>query len=580
MSSFAQAFKRIGSPAAVSWPTFWVSLGFNFFLAFAGSFDEVAPWQRLVVVAVSQATMFALLLACRVTLLRHGATSPRPWRSLACFLAAGITRNVTAGAVIAFFLGPESFRPGLRIVSGAVVGLVVFVPTTIIVATWRDYRARRSDLLSRREQLVAAVEHLETDIADRDRVVLDRVRAQLEEVLAVADPAPVLQRWSADVLRPLSHELAAAMPHGEPPDAAPERVRPLDVLRQAVLGVPLMPAATSLTMAVLAVIPVFLAFGWRVSILVTGLLVIGGTVLLKMANSLLLRAGTAPTGARAALAVTLLVLTGVALGLVTEALLPGGDRTFLVLPSLALGFTVLGGGFAILRGLTTELRRTLDELQWVDADLTWRLARLGLVQWAQGARFARALHGPVQGVVTVAIARLQEAPHDIDRILADMRLSLVRALEVDAGALPWSDAVDSLMSAWSGFCDIEVEIPDDCRERLDRDPACRAIALEILTEAVSNAVRHGHGSHVAAVIACEGDRATLVITDNGDGGLQGPPGLGTRILDACTLEWSREQAPGATCLRAVLPAVSADTDRAYDFDAPPGLPVPLAPRAP
>lgn len=555
MTALSQVWQRIGSPAAVSWPTFWVSLAFNFFLAFGGSFDEVAPLQRLVVVAVSQATMFGLLMACRATLLRNAATRPRPWLSLTCFLAAGITRNLTAGAVIASFLGPESFRPGLRIVSGAVVGVVVFVPTTIIVATWRDYRARRAELLARRTQLMAAAALLETDIAERDRAVLDRVRAQLDEVLSVADPAPGLQRWSADVLRPLSHELAAAMPQWQPPDVVPERVRPLDILRRAVVGAPLVPVATSVTMAVLAVIPVFLAFGWALAAAFTAGLVTAGTGLLAIANRLLLRAGNAPTGVRVALAVTLLALTGLAIGVAAEALLPGQELTFLILPSLAMGFTLLGIGFAILRGLTAELRRTIDEVKRVDADLTWRVARLGLVQWAQGARFARALHGPVQGIVTVAIARLQESPHDLDTILADVRVSLLRALEADDGALSWMDAAAALASAWSGFCDIEVGMSDECCKRLDRDPACRAMVLEILTEAVSNAVRHGRASRVDAVVSCEGDRATIVVTDDGDGATQGLPGLGTRILDGCTLEWSREQAPRATCLRAVLPAI-------------------------
>ena len=556
MTALSQVWQRIGSPAAVSWPTFWVSLAFNFFLAFGGSFDEVAPLQRLVVVAISQATMFGLIMAFTATLLRNAATRPRPWLSLTCFLAAGITRNVTAGAVIASFLGPESFRPGLRIVSGAVVGVVVFVPTTIIVATWRDYRARQAELLARRTQLMAAATLLETDIAERDSAVLDRVRAQLDEVLGVADPAPGLQRWSADVLRPLSHELAAATPEWQSPDVVPERVRPLDVLRRAVVGAPLMPVATSVTMAVLAVIPVFLAFGWALAAAFTGGLVTAGAGLLAIANRILIRAGDAPTGVRAALAVMLLALTGVAIGVASEALLPGQELTFLILPSLALGFTLLGIGFAILRGLTAELRRTIDEVKRVDADLTWRVARLGLVQWAQGARFARALHGPVQGIVTVAIARLQESPHDLDAILSDMRIALLRALEADAGSLLWMDAVDALTSAWSGFCDVEVEMLDECRKRLDRDPACRAIVLEILTEAVSNAVRHGRATRVSAVASCEEDRATIVVTDDGDGATQGLPGLGTRVLDACTLEWSRERVQGATRVRAVLPALA------------------------
>ena len=561
MSAFSQVWQRIGSPAAVSWPTFWVSLGFNFFITFAGSFDEVAAWQRLVVVAASQATMFALLLACRATVLRHSASRPRPWVTLACFLAAGITRNVTAGAVFAAFLGPDGFRPGLRIVSGAVVGLVAFVPSTIIVASWRDYRRRRADLLARRASLMTTAVSLQTNIAARDQSVLDQVRAQLDDVLAVADPAPELQRWSSDFLRPMSHQLARATPQWQPPDIAPERVRVIDILRQALTGATLMPVTTSATVAFVAFIPIFLAYGWGVVLAFTAGLLIAGSALLWAANRLLARGVILPTGARGVLMLVLLGIVGLVVGLLAETLLPTEEVTFLVAPALGLGFLFLGLGFALARSLARELRRTLEELEETDARLAWRVARLGLTQWAQGSRFARALHGPVQGLVTVAIARLRDNPQETDHILGDLRGSLLQALEGDDRAVSWLDGVDRVTTAWSGFCDVQLTMHGPCQGVFDADDVCREMALEILIEAVSNAVRHGGATRVTADVSCADDRVIIELADNGTPGEFNPassgglPGLGTRVLDACTLEWSRERVQGATRVRAVLPAL-------------------------
>lgn len=560
--SFRQAFARIGSPAAVSWPTFWVSLGFNFFLAFAGSFDEVAMWQRLVVVAVSQVTMFGLLLVCRATVLRHTASRPRPWTTVTCFLAAGITRNVTAGATFAAFLGPDAFRPGLRIVSGAVVGIVAFVPATIIVATWRDYRQRRADLLARRASLTTTAISLQNAIAARDQSVVDQVRAQLDDVLAVPDPAPELQRWSSDVLRPLSHELALATPQWQPSVVAPERVRGIDVLRQTVTGAPLMPVTTSVTVAFVALIPIFLAYGWGVALMFTAGVLFAGSTLLWAVNRLLASLLPLPTGARGVLMLVLLGLIGLAMGLLAEMLLPTEEVTFVVVPALGLGFLFLGLGFALARSLARELRRTLEELEEADARLAWRVARLGLTQWAQGSRFARALHGPVQGLVSVAIARLRQNPQDTAHILADLRTSLLHVLDGDDSGLSWLDGAQRVTSAWDGFCDIGITIDDTCRAQLDADEVCRDMALEILSEAVSNAVRHGGATRVMADVACAEDRVVIMITDNGEplvpgsGPGLGLPGLGTRVLDACTLEWSRDRLQGATRVRAVLPALA------------------------
>lgn len=552
MTTLSQVFRRIGSPAAVSWPTFWVSLAFNFFIAFAGSFDDATAIQRLVVVVVSQTAMFGLLLICRVTVLKDNTHRPRPWRTLTCFIAAGITRSLTAGAVLVAFLGPNSALIGFRLVAGVVVGIVVFVPTTIVVASWRDYRDRRADLLARQSQLTEVANRLVSDIADQDRAVVERIRSELNEVLEVADPEQELQRWSADVLRPLSHQLATT-PEWLPPNVNPERVRVADVLRRATSGAPLMPLTTSATIALIAFVPMLLTFGWLVMLAFTIGVVGGGSAFLWAANRLLSHAAQWPTVVRACAMLLYLSMSGLLIGVTAQWLLPDLDMTYFLSIAIALLFGAFGMIFALVRALSDELRATLDDLQYTDAQLSWQVARLRLVQWAQGTRFARALHGPVQGSVAVAVERLRRNPQNRETILAELRSSLMKSLDGEDIAPSWSVGVDRLRLAWAGICEVTVTTRSECVTRLDDDPACREMALEILTEAVSNAVRHGRASRVVAAMVCELDRTSLIVQDNGEGIGVGLPGLGTRVLDSCALEWSRDPSPGATQLKAVLP---------------------------
>jgi hypothetical protein len=553
VTTFGQVFRRIGSPAAVSWPTFWVSLAFNFFLAFAGSFDDATAIQRLVVVVASQTTMFGLLLLCRATVLKDSVNRPRPWRTLVCFIAAGITRSLTAGAVLVAFLGPDSALIGFRLMAGVVVGIVVFVPTTIVVASWRDYRDRRAELLARRSQLTEFAHRLVSDIADQDRAVVERIRSELNEVLEVADPEQELQRWSAEVLRPLSHQLAT-LPEWLPPNVNPERVRVADVLRRATSGAPLMPLTTSATIALIAFVPMLLTFGWLVMLAFTIGVVSGGCAFLWAANRLLAHAAQLPSVVRACAILLYLALSGLLIGITAQWLLPDRDMTFFLATSTAILFGAFGVVFALARALSVELRSTLDDLQRTDSRLSWQVTRLRLVEWSQGTRFARALHGPVQGSIAVAVERLRRAPEDQQSILDELRSSLMRSLESEDVAPSWDAGVDQLCRAWDGICEITVSTREECVARLDEDPACREMALEILTEAVSNAVRHGHATRVSAEMVCELDRTNLVVQDNGQGIEKGLPGLGTRVLDSCALEWSREPSPGDTTLRAVLPS--------------------------
>jgi len=561
MTSLAQVFRRIGSPAAVSWPTFWVSFGFNIFLVFFGSFDaDATQLQRLTTLFTSQFTMFGFLLLCRATVLAHADVRPRPWATFACFIAAGIIRSLTAGVLAVAFLGPDSARPAFRLVAGIIVGAVVFVPTTIIVATWREYRQRRAELVARQIQLEAAAQQLVTQIVERDREVVDRIRAELNDVLVAADPELELQRLSTEVVRPMSHLLAAEIPTWSPPGVAPQKVRVTSILARVVTGAPLLPATTAVTIGIIALLPIWLAAGWPAVGLYTVLAVTVAFVLLWLTN-LLLRALTSvlPVGGRAVVLVAALLIIGFQQGFMAQTVLTDVVWTVSVLPGYVILYLLFGLGYALARSASNELQHTMTQLVEADAELTWRVSRLRLLQWAQSSRFARALHGPVQAIIAQSAVRLRESPQQRGHILESLRVALADVLDgrEEHHERHWRESVDLVRTMWQGVCDVQVQSTDVCVNSLDADSACREMAVEIISEAVSNAVRHGQATQVVARMECDGARATLTVTDNGAGKAGGVPGLGTQMLDACTLRWERDPAPGATTLVAVLPADSS-----------------------
>jgi len=557
VSALIQIWRRLGSPAAVSWPVFWVALLMNIFLVFTGSLDiGLQLWQQVVLLAGTQAAVMGFLGLCRVTVLRHAAQHPRPVVTLVCFVGAGLSRGVMAAAIHTWFLGPETTRLGTRLVAGVIAVVVFLVPTAIIVASWRDYRDRRSQLAIRQAQLAETAERLAADIAERDRAVVDRVRSELDNVLSGGDPGGRLQDWSRDVIRPLSHQLASEIEVGAPQAVAPERVRASAVLDRATSGAPLLPIPTAVAAVVIAFIAIALAFGWWPTLLYSAVVITSGALLMWLTNRLIVRISHWAVAMRALLMVVVLALIGTAVGQMAHLLLPERELTFSIMRGNAILFVAFGVGFALVRAVSQELRQTLEELQLADARLTWQVARLRLVQWAQGARFARALHGPVQGTIAVAIEQLRERPQDQSHILGSLRTSLLQTLDGDDVAATWAEGVDRLRRSWEGVCEVDATTRSACAQLLDGDPACREMALEIVTEAVSNAVRHGGATRVNAAMACEGDRTTLIVQDNGQEATSGGPGLGTRVLESCALEWSRERVAAGSVLRAVLPTSS------------------------
>ncbi len=558
MTGLGPILRRLGSPAAVSWPVFWASLLMNTFLVFTGSLDiGLTLWQQLALLAATQAAVMGFLWLCRLTVLRHAAQHPRPLLTLTCFVGAGLSRGVMAAVIHTWFLGPETTRLGTRLLAGIVAVVVFLVPTAIIVASWRDYRDRRSQLTMRQAQLAETADRLIADIAERDRAVIDRVRTELDRVLSGGDPGRRLQAWSRDVIRPLSHELASQIEVGAPGAVTPERVRASAVLDRATSGAPLLPITTAVAAVVIAFIAILLAFGWWLALGYSVLVFGSGAAMLWLANRLMVAISHWVVGLRALTMVVVLTLIGAAVGQLAHLFLPERDLTYSIMRGNAILFVAFGVGFAIARAVSQELRQTMADLEQADSQLIWRVARLRLLQWVQGARFARALHGPVQGSIAVAIEQLRERPQDQDRILARLRMSLLQVLDGDEVAATWADGVDRLQRSWQGVCEVDVTTRSACAQRLDGDPVCREMALEIVTEAVSNAVRHGGATQVSAAMSCEGDRTTLIVQDNGQEATSGAPGLGTRVLESCALEWSRDRIPGGAILRAVLPASTA-----------------------
>lgn len=538
----------------MSWPVVWVSLLMNAFLVFTGSLDTgLSLGEQLVLLASTQVAVMGFLWLCRITVLRHAAQRPRPVVTLMCFVGAGLARGVTAAVLHTVFLGPDTTRLGTRLLAGVVAVVGFLVPAAIIVASWRDYRDRRAQLFIRQAQLAETAERLVADIAERDRSVVDRIRSELDRVLTGTDPRAQLQQLSQEVIRPLSHQLASEVDDATPRPVVPERVRAAVVVDRATSGAPLMPITTAIAANVIAFLAIWVAYGVWLTLVYIAVVFTSGAVLLWLANRLIAVVSGLRVIVRALVMMIALVLVGLAVGELAYLVLPERELTYSIIRGNAILFLAFGVGLALARAVSHELRQTLLDLEAADAQLTWQVARLRLVQWAQGARFARALHGPVQGSIALAVERLRAAPDDQVEVLSQLRASLMESLDGDAAASSWPKGLERLRSSWAGVCRITVDETEVCGERLDADPDCREMALEIVSEAVSNAVRHGKASQVWITVNCHVDRVDITVRDDGAGGLAERPGLGTRVLESCALAWSRDPAAGTSTLQASLP---------------------------
>lgn len=181
--------------------------------------------------------------------------------------------------------------------------------------------------------------------------------------------------------------------------------------------------------------------------------------------------------------------------------------------------------------------------------------------WVAKRSWGFVVHGTVQAALTAAITRLSSAeelePYQINMVLQDLdrareALNKTPDINVDLTA-----ALNAVATTWDGICKVSWQISPRASRSLERDANSRMCVNEIVKETVSNAVRHGEAKQALIEIdRTEDDLLTIQVRNDG----RPVPkelehGVGTRMLDDLTLDWSltNNRARGSVDFNADLP---------------------------
>ena len=566
------ALARVSVGAAFSWPTFWVVYLLNLAAAFASVFGAQAQWwQRLLAVSAAQIAMFAVLALAALLERRVSSPSRRGVWALGWFAVAGAVRGaVVAGAFLAWGVDSgEGEWP--RVITGITLGWAVLVPMSVVVGNARRYSAARVDLLASRERLDTAAQRITSKIDTMEASALEAVRAGLVEALAAAQPGMAADRLEAvvqQVVRPLSHALAEAHPVADipVPSSPSARIGWREVIDAAATGRPFLPLSTTVLVVLLSIVSIVLELGIvATAITLPASAAMGLYLPLVIANAGLARA-VRHRGLRTRVALVL----GAALGLgvvaglaanaalvLTGLSLREGDPQVLF-RALVVVVPLLALPLALARGAAEQESEALASLAGIDAALARKVARMSMVQWAEQRALARSLHGPVQSAIAASALRLRgvaEPDHAV--VVESVRGELLGVLDPLGAArssVSWERGMQRVVATWEGLVDVDINDGPGVVDALRGDAVGSDIAVEIVTEAASNATRHGRASRVSvrSRLTDAGD-LELQVTDDGAASLAREAGLGTRLLTDCSLAWSRHEGAGGTTVLVVLP---------------------------
>lgn len=501
--------------------------------------------------AVLGLTAFALLGGLRVALILIAAMAlglEITWQTVWEFLPHGMASGIAI----------------LGVVSVVVDGSRSHAATMQILATTDAELARMREF---DEAGLAEVEaRAATDITRELTSELDSLRASSGGVDSDVseEVSATLRALAADLVRPLSHQIADDepwMPRQEPAEAQVSRS---DRLASMVAQVrPAWPLAPVTLIALMGVPSEAVESGG-------GPLFGAGNVLLAC---LTLYAGSWlvarlwPDSPTTALRLTGLVVAYLLVGaLATWQLTLLGrafaadDRVIWITP---VTFSVVAVGVSLLSAVDLQRRAAEDALaesMLRNAELTMQVRERSRRLQRRVAKF---LHSEVQAELIATSMLLtglaDEAFSDDERALrataALDRLGEVlgqRARDQEVTSTSARERVLDLASVWSSVLDLEVDVPDDVWRALDSHREVLSAIDDIVSEGLTNAVRHGDSARVALAMRLEGLQVVVEIVSTGTLSSAGSLGLGSRFLSDAATSWELTEDSGRVQLSAAV----------------------------
>jgi hypothetical protein len=373
-----------------------------------------------------------------------------------------------------------------------------------------------------------------------------------------------LQHAAIELIRPLSHELYGIGPEvkaatGEIVSSHTSRltIREL-ILRRMPLSVAFNPVLPAILIISFFGGSYWIAAGWIGFIegcLATTAIVASLLTILNRSTR------------KIALVLPAVVVIGIVTGLGLSAL-------YLLIPSfLGIGipsdyqlFLAVGSGlvlvFTSIFSVFYDTRIfSLGRLKETNEENSALVSRLRQEVWLRQKQLAKVVHGGIQSKLNAARIRLTQSnsltPDLIETVLADLETA---RREIANPPVPLSTAVtdqlEGLADFWKGVCEIHYSIEVDAVKSLAVDSSATQAVMEIVSEGISNSVKHSQAGRVGLQIS-NGVRRSLLID------LQHPSqdakvnrdsnGLGTEILNQLTLSWSFEIKEGTARLQAEVP---------------------------
>jgi signal transduction histidine kinase len=191
-------------------------------------------------------------------------------------------------------------------------------------------------------------------------------------------------------------------------------------------------------------------------------------------------------------------------------------------------------------------------------------------EWLRIRSFERLLHGKVQGFLLGAVNSLHADAQDLESIInelvSNLRLCLDELRGVEVDPFSFEPALDRYVELWDGVIAIDVRISPAAKDSLAAYPTAAQCALEVIREAINNAVKHGRPRRIDVQVEADLKEAaevsgSLSVRVSNDGSRlvrRRKRGFGSAILDQLASDWEILAVADRVVLRALVSTRGAE----------------------
>lgn len=477
---------------------------------------------------------------------------PKGFSNLLILLLSSLLRALTV-FYVGWLLGvmPQSEFWFRLTAAPLYVTAVYLVSNTLVVAYLQqreiDQELRREQYSLTQSRLEFAQEIDRLRLAQRARIIelvtpsLWEISKHLSDAKLSKDASAIvraLRGLNEDVVRPLSHELAKRF---DPPTltaAAPflTKLGRLTLPKRSTLGQSLPVGWTALTAFVLG-FSMLSASSNPLQGLITAMVLTSWFGLITYGVKSLTANIEHPTW----IGFLLSVPVGAFVGLTA---LPFTFWATLTLPSTFLVqstvfFSIAYPSIYLIAVAQNQSEISQAQLRGIVEELRLLSSQLRQQVWLDQKMLATELHGSVQATLHATalqlskieqptIADLEKVRDSVDKALS--RLGQTAYLEGES----FNQVIQDIAEVWEDTCKIEFHLQPEAQAALEAQESLARSTVEVLREAITNAIKHGSAKHIKVSITLNGQLLELIVDNDGSTLVSGTEGLGTSVIAELT----------------------------------------------